>query len=731
MRRLFLLAACAAVSVAAQPVQLTDFGAAGSRGAQTFGFGLGIAKVDGALYFAAPSETSDVRAALWQHDLGTGVTSVAHDFGGGPRSIGEVTALGGRVYFFTTAGSDRTIQAYDPATGTVSLVRQLSTFGGAALTAVGGKLFFADRLPNNVDAPHLYDPATGQAVQLAGHRVRQSATRVIGDVVYYRGSDPDTGRETVWGADASTSTTAELAPNYEVDTLPVLFDGALYASAFQPFTVPDARGGLLRVDLATGAATLDTDFEDDTGDDVNVVTPFAATDDRLLLQFDGVAGDGGRAEIYTYTSAGGPSLLADPGSVVGTNPSEVEVVIEDGLAYLVASVRDPVTSESSGLEPATLDVQTGEIALLADLNPGDNSSFQSGYLAANGTLYFSAMTSASTATVELFAVGAGTPPPPDPVALTVQELVTVTDEVSFVEAVRLLVEERVTVTDQVSLLQAVRLLIQERIGVRDVAGLSVEAPPPPPIRLRVQEQVGVRDALDLVGPGVALATRFVSVTGPFDFGAGAALQLVAADVEGMGDVAVVRVEAASATNARTAVGPLDDRWFVLTDASLTLGAASALRFQLGALDGAPLAAPDLAVVVYHPTGGAPTPLPTTYDAAADALVVAWPGPGEFEIQDGNAVSTGPDRPDVLALHSPFPNPAFGRVAVRYDVPEAEAVRVAVYDALGREVAVLADGPHAIGAFHADLDTRALSPGVYVVRMEAGAFVATRSVVVAR
>ena len=63
----------------------------------------------------------------------------------------------------------------------------------------------------------------------------------------------------------------------------------------------------------------------------------------------------------------------------------------------------------------------------------------------------------------------------------------------------------------------------------------------------------------------------------------------------------------------------------------------------------------------------------------------------------------------------------------YALPTASAVRVVVYDALGREVARLVDGRLAAGYHTVRFDGASLSSGVYVVRMTAGAFAATRRV----
>ena len=69
--------------------------------------------------------------------------------------------------------------------------------------------------------------------------------------------------------------------------------------------------------------------------------------------------------------------------------------------------------------------------------------------------------------------------------------------------------------------------------------------------------------------------------------------------------------------------------------------------------------------------------------------------------------------------------------VGYALPAGGPVRLAVYDLLGREVAVLVDGVWAAGAYEAVLDGRGLPAGVYVVRLTAGAFVETRRVTLLR
>ncbi|MDX1420900.1 MAG: T9SS type A sorting domain-containing protein, partial [Rubricoccaceae bacterium] len=55
-------------------------------------------------------------------------------------------------------------------------------------------------------------------------------------------------------------------------------------------------------------------------------------------------------------------------------------------------------------------------------------------------------------------------------------------------------------------------------------------------------------------------------------------------------------------------------------------------------------------------------------------------------------------------------------SLRFALPAPSDVRLAVFDALGREVALLAEGPHAAGPHAARFDASGLAPGAYVVRL---------------
>jgi len=78
-----------------------------------------------------------------------------------------------------------------------------------------------------------------------------------------------------------------------------------------------------------------------------------------------------------------------------------------------------------------------------------------------------------------------------------------------------------------------------------------------------------------------------------------------------------------------------------------------------------------------------------------------------------------------------PNPARVATMLAFTLDQPGPVRLTLYDALGREVAVLLDGVHRAGPHEAALDASALRPGLYLARLEADGRAVTRRVTVAR
>ena len=79
----------------------------------------------------------------------------------------------------------------------------------------------------------------------------------------------------------------------------------------------------------------------------------------------------------------------------------------------------------------------------------------------------------------------------------------------------------------------------------------------------------------------------------------------------------------------------------------------------------------------------------------------------------------------------YPNPASRAFTVEFVVAAPGPGRIALFDALGRRVATLADGPLAPGDHRATFDASGLAPGPYVVRLDVGGQTVTRRVLLVR
>ena len=115
----------------------------------------------------------------------------------------------------------------------------------------------------------------------------------------------------------------------------------------------------------------------------------------------------------------------------------------------------------------------------------------------------------------------------------------------------------------------------------------------------------------------------------------------------------------------------------------------------------------------------------------NVVAVATHGGGMFSTQALPVSAGAAPRVRDLAVVS-YPNPSAGRAQVSVQTESAARLRVDVYDALGRRVATLHDGPVAAGGgVTVPLGGEALAPGRYVVRARAGDRVETTAVTIVR
>jgi hypothetical protein len=128
----------------------------------------------------------------------------------------------------------------------------------------------------------------------------------------------------------------------------------------------------------------------------------------------------------------------------------------------------------------------------------------------------------------------------------------------------------------------------------------------------------------------------------------------------------------------------------------------------------------------------------------DSLIVNWPS-GNTDVltnlaadqflqvtESGTSVAGGD--PLAFRLHPNTPNPFSKRTLIRYDLPQSAEVELAIYDLAGRKVrtllsaAVRSPGPHETSWDGRDDAGNAVASGVYFAKLEAGADVERRRLV---
>jgi uncharacterized repeat protein (TIGR01451 family) len=112
---------------------------------------------------------------------------------------------------------------------------------------------------------------------------------------------------------------------------------------------------------------------------------------------------------------------------------------------------------------------------------------------------------------------------------------------------------------------------------------------------------------------------------------------------------------------------------------------------------------------------------------SQTLIIGTSGSGIF-LGHGLAASSGTststedevkDLPVGFNLKAAYPNPFNPQTTIPFELSESTDVRLAVYDLLGREVSVLADGMMTAGHHQVTFNAGQVPSGTYLVRMSAG------------
>lgn len=114
------------------------------------------------------------------------------------------------------------------------------------------------------------------------------------------------------------------------------------------------------------------------------------------------------------------------------------------------------------------------------------------------------------------------------------------------------------------------------------------------------------------------------------------------------------------------------------------------------------------------------------------LIVGTNGQGMFEVDITAASTANEDEtaelPEGFSLQQNYPNPFNPTTSISFDLPQATAVKLSVFDVLGREVAVLVNGKLTAGNHAVTFDAAGMQSGMYIYRLETANSTMTKSMV---
>jgi hypothetical protein len=93
--------------------------------------------------------------------------------------------------------------------------------------------------------------------------------------------------------------------------------------------------------------------------------------------------------------------------------------------------------------------------------------------------------------------------------------------------------------------------------------------------------------------------------------------------------------------------------------------------------------------------------------------------------------TGGAAPGGYRLEQNFPNPFNPSTKIEFALPRSENVRLAIYDILGRQVALLVNEEKPAGSYRVTFEAKGLPSGTYFYTLKAGSFSMTKSMVVVK
>lgn len=94
-------------------------------------------------------------------------------------------------------------------------------------------------------------------------------------------------------------------------------------------------------------------------------------------------------------------------------------------------------------------------------------------------------------------------------------------------------------------------------------------------------------------------------------------------------------------------------------------------------------------------------------------------------------NTGTETPGSFSLFQNYPNPFNPATQITFDLPKSEFTKIAVFDLLGREVAILVNEFKQAGRYSVSFDASGFSSGIYFYTLQSGGINLTRKMILSK
>jgi hypothetical protein len=109
----------------------------------------------------------------------------------------------------------------------------------------------------------------------------------------------------------------------------------------------------------------------------------------------------------------------------------------------------------------------------------------------------------------------------------------------------------------------------------------------------------------------------------------------------------------------------------------------------------------------------------------------WRDTMKIVVPRAGAIEKGRGLPTCFGLSQNYPNPFNPSTTIRYELPKASRVNLAVYDVLGRQVSVLVNQSRNAGVHEVEFDASGLASGFYFYKLQAENFADTKKLLLIR